>query len=347
MENKTKLMTVDNICNRVYFIRGQQVMLDCDLAEIYGYEVKRLNEQVKRNINRFPEDFMFQLMKEEIPERCLKSQIATLSEVENLKSQFATSSWGGKRKSPYAFTEQGIYMLATVLRGELAEQQSIFIMRAFREMRHYIMQNQQFVTQSEMRFVTAKVSEISVQNADMMDWRKRTDRNFEVIQQSIDAINENFVSDKDFKNFVIYKGQKFEADVAYIDIYQQAERSIYVVDDFVNAKTLQLLSQKKDGVEVVLFTENGHGRKGFLTSEIVNDFIGQYPTLTIKGNAECHDRLIVTDYGLPTEQVYHCGASSKDAGKKLCAINKIENVGMIHPVIEGLMKGEEKVIDGL
>lgn len=337
MENTTELMTVDNICNRVYFIRGQQVMLDCDLAEIYGYEVKRLNEQVKRNISRFPEDFMFQLTKEEV--NFVKSQIATSRNKKMFEGQE-----GGRRKYPYAFTEQGIYMLATVLRGELAEQQSIFIMRAFREMRHYIMQNQQFVTQSEMRLVTAKVSEISVQNADMFDWRKRADKKIETIQQSIDTINENFVSDKDFKNFVIYKGQKFEADMAYIDIYQQAERNIYVVDDFVNAKTLQLLSQKKDGVEVVLFTENGHGRKGFLTPEIVNDFIGQYPPLTIKGNAECHDRLIVTDYGLSTEQVYHCGASSKDAGKKLCAINKIENVGMIHPVIEGLMKGEEKIL---
>ena len=159
MGEKTGILTVDKIQNRVYVIRGKQVMLDYDLAEIYGYEVKRLNEQVKRNIARFPEDFMFQLEKEEIPVECLKSQFATLNdgsdleerlEGEILKSQFATSSWGGKRKLPYAFTEQGIYMLATVLRGELAEQQSIFIMRAFREMRHYIKQNQQFVTQSEM-----------------------------------------------------------------------------------------------------------------------------------------------------------------------------------------------------
>ncbi len=134
-------------------------------------------------------------------------------------------------------------MLATVLRGELAEQQSIFIMRAFREMRHYIKQNQQFVTQSEMRLVTAKVSEISVQVAGVVDWKNKAEDRFDSIQRSIDTLNENFVSDKDFKNFVIYKGQKFEADAAYIDIYQQAKRSIYVVDDYVNTKTLQLLSQ--------------------------------------------------------------------------------------------------------
>ena len=140
MAESKELMTLDNICNRVYIIRGQQVMLDYDLAEIYGYEVKNLNQQVKRNIARFPEDFMFQLTTEE--DVFLKSQIATSNDVElaqeNLKSQIVTSSWGGKRKLPFAFTEQGIYMLATVLRGELAEQQSIFIMRAFREMRHYI-----------------------------------------------------------------------------------------------------------------------------------------------------------------------------------------------------------------
>ena len=121
MEKNKDLLSTDTICNRVYMIRGQQVMLDYDLAEIYGYEVKRLNEQVKRNINRFPEDFMFQLSREEID--FVKSQIATSRNI-----GFYEGQEGGKRKPPYAFTEQGIYMLATVLRGELAEQQSIFIM---------------------------------------------------------------------------------------------------------------------------------------------------------------------------------------------------------------------------
>ena len=144
MEEKTELMTMDNVCNRVYVIRGQQVMLDYDLAEIYGYEVKRLNEQVKNNISRFPEDFMFRLSK---------------LELEYLQSNFSTANINSKRRTlPYAFTEQGIYMLATVLRGELAEQQSIFIMRTFREMRHYIKQNHQFVTEAELHLVTAKVS---------------------------------------------------------------------------------------------------------------------------------------------------------------------------------------------
>lgn len=337
MAENTELMTVDNICNRVYVIRGQQVMLDYDLAEIYGYEVKRLNEQVKRNITRFPEDFMFQLTKDEIPEEFSKSQIATLNENGDRRGT-------NIKKLPFAFTEQGIYMLATVLRGELAEQQSIFIMRAFREMRHYIKQNQQFVTQSEMRLVTSKVSEISVQVAGVVDWKNKAEDRFDSIQRSIDTLNENFVSDKDFKNFVIYKGQKFEADAAYIDIYQQAKKSIYVVDDYVNTKTLQLLSQKQAGVEVVLFTENGHGKRGFLTTAVVNDFIQEYSPLRIKPNADCHDRLIVLDYGEPTEQAYHCGASSKDAGKKLCAINVILETSMIHPVIDKLLLAPDKQI---
>ena len=334
---EAEVMTLESVQNRVYLIRGQQVMLDYDLAEIYGYEVKRLNEQVKNNRARFPEDFMFQLEKHEIPEDCLKSKKSTLNEQGNKRGMHM-------KKLPYAFTEQGIYMLATVLRGELAEQQSIFIMRAFREMRHYIKQNQQFVTQAEMHLVTAKVSEMSVQMASMADRQKKTEQDVQNIQKSIDTLNENFVSEKDFKNFVIYKGQKFEADAAYIDIYQQAKKSVYVVDDYVNTKTLQLLSQKQTGVKVILFTENGHGRNGFLTKAVVNDFMQEYPPLRIKPNPDCHDRLIVLDYGLPTEQAFHCGASSKDAGKKLCAINTIAETEMIHSVVDKLLKYPDKSI---
>ena len=149
MEETKELITTDDICSKVYIIRGQQVMLDKDLAEIYGYEVKKLNQQVKRNIERFPEDVMFRLSNSEIDS--VRSQIVT-----SRKKDFFAGQEGGRRYLPYAFTEQGIYMLATVLRGKLAEQQSIFIMRTFREMRHYIRQNQQFVTRNEMDLLTAK-----------------------------------------------------------------------------------------------------------------------------------------------------------------------------------------------
>ena len=117
-----------DISKLIYTIRDKQVMLDSDLAIIYGYEVKRLNEQVKNNINRFPDDFMFQMTKDEM---------------RDLRSKFSTANINSKSRSlPHVFTEQGIYMLATVLNGEIAEKQSIFIMRAFREMRHFIMNNE-------------------------------------------------------------------------------------------------------------------------------------------------------------------------------------------------------------
>ena len=337
MEETKELITTDDIRSKVYIIRGQQVMLDKDLAELYGYEVKRLNEQVKRNISRFSEDFMFQLNKEEIPEKFSKSQIATLNEKSNRQGS-------NIKKMPFAFTEQGIYMLATVLRGELAEQQSIFIMRTFREMRHYIKQNQQFVTRSEMELLASKVTEISVQTAGLIDKQKQTDQNVDLIQKNVEQLSENFISEKDVKNFVIYKGQKLEADIAYIGIYQQAKKSIYVVDDYMNAKSLQHLSQKDDGVEVILFTENGKGGRGFLTNSLVTDFQNEYPPIRIKPNPDCHDRLIVLDYCEETERVYHCGESSKDAGKKLCAINQITETAIIHPVIDRLLSLPDKKI---
>ena len=183
-----------------------------------------------------------------------------------------------------------------------------------------------------------------MQMASISDRQRKTETDLEGIHRSIDALSENFVTEKDIKNFVIYKGQKFEADVAYIDIYRQAQTSIYVIDDYMNAKSLQLLSQKQQGVEVIIFTENGHGRNGFLTTAVINDFEKQYPPLQIKENPDCHDRWIILDFDTEAEQVFHCGASSKDAGRKLCAINKVENVQLIHPVIEKLLLGKDKVI---
>ena len=333
MKNKIAIHSENDLKSKIYTIRGQQVMLDFDLAEIYGYEVKHLNQQVKRNIARFPEDFMFQLTKEEVD--LVKSQIATSSKVEEiLKSQIVTSSWGGIRKLPYAFTEQGIYMLATVLRGELAEQQSIFIMRAFRELKHYVLENRQFVTRNEMRLLENSVLTIA-------EKQQKNDAEIKKICENIDKINENFVNNTEFKNFVVYKGQKFEADVAYTDIYHSANKSIYVIDDYVNIKTLNLLKHKKPGVEVFLFTQNGNGKKGFLTESEVQDFNSQYPILSVKPNPECHDRFIIIDYKTSNEKVFHCGASSKDAGKKVCAINKFENTSLIYPVMEKLLAQKE------
>lgn len=315
-----EIMTIEHIENFVYRIRGQQVMLDTDLADIYGYEVKYLNRQVKRNIERFPEDFMFQLTKDEVEElRC-----------QNVTANINTMS----RTLPYVFSEQGIYMLATVLKNELAVQQSIAIMRAFKNMRHYIIENRQLASKEELQRIAISVSE----------YQKKNDQTIQSIEKRIDDLSNNFISDSELKNLVIYKGQKFEADVAYINIYQKAKKSIYVIDNYVNIKTLQQISQKKADVAVILFTENGHGKRGFLTSSDVSDFQRQYPTIKIKPNPDCHDRFIILDYGMATEQVYHCGASSKDAGNKVCAINRIENTQMVHPIVDVLLLNPDKTI---
>ena len=324
-----------DIRSLIHIIRGKQVVLDFDLAALYGYEVKRLNEQVKRNIARFPDDFMFQLTKEEV--EMVKSQIATSPD-----SNFYVGQEGGRRKPPYAFTEQGVYMLATVLKGEVAEKQSIFIMRAFREMRHYIQQNLQFVTQNELRALKDSIEEDTRKINARQD---ETDSRIKAIHESIQKINENFVLDTELKNFVIYKGQKLESDMAYIDIYKKAKNTIYVVDDYVSIKTLHLLSHKKPGVHVILFTENGHGRsRDRLTASEVTDFNNEYPTIQIKPNPDCHDRFIVLDYGTKNEKAYHCGASSKDGGNKVCAINEIESTDLMHPVISKLLLNPDKTL---
>lgn len=329
-------LDTNDLKKKVYLLRNVQVMLDFDLAEIYGYEVKRLNEQVKRNSSRFPDDFMFQLSREELD--LVKSQFVTSSEL--VKSQFATSrktnfykgQEGGSRKPPYAFTEQGIYMLATVLKGDVAEKQSIFIMRAFKEMRHFVQQNMQFVTKNEIKQIT-----------DSHETR------FNKIEKSIDEINENFLSNIDKKNFMILKGQKVEADKAYIDIYKKAKKSIYIIDDYVDIKTLDLLLHKKKNVDVILFTGNygknsANPKRTFLTNSEVKDFDIENPTLRIKNNNECHDRYIIIDYKTKDEKVYHCGASSKDAGNKVCTINEIEDINMIHPVSDKLLKNKDVVL---
>ena len=318
---ENELVAIDHIENLVYKIRGQQVMLDSDLAEIYGYEVKYLNRQVKRNIERFPEDFMFQVTKEELEELRCQNVTANINPM--------------SRTLPYVFSEQGIYMLATVLKSELAVQQSIVIMRAFKNMRHYILENRQLASKEDLQRIAMTVG----------NYKEKTDRAIKNIEKRIDELSENFISDSDVKDILIYKGQKFEADKAYIEIYQKAKKSIYVIDDYVSIKTLHLLSHKKTGVHVILFTENGYGHsRDYLTSSEVTDFNLEYPTIQIKPNPDSHDRFIVIDYGTRTEKVFHCGASSKDAGRKVCTINAIENTALVHPVIDTLLQNPDKIL---
>lgn len=300
METEIQVISsVEDIKNKVYMIRGQQVMLDYDLAKIYGYEVKRLNEQVKRNISRFPEDFMFQLVENEIPDS-LKSQFATLNDNGNKRGMHI-------KKMPYAFTEQGIYMLATVLRGELAEQQSIFIMRAFKEMRHFIANN---------ALMFERINSIELRQ---LEYQKDTDEKFGKIFA--------YMADHEEDNQkIFYDGQIFEAFSLLTDIIHRAKKEIILIDGYVDVITLNILAKKKAGVNVMVYTLPG----ARISTQDVRNFNAQYPALTVKRTTAFHDRFLIID-GM---EGYHIGASLKDAGKKCFGINKIYGTDDIENIMK-------------
>lgn len=299
MGDTTELRTVESIRDRVYIIRGQQVMLDTDLADLYGYEVKRLNEQVKRNIRRFPEDFRFQLNESEIPER-LKSQFATLNIQENKRGMHI-------KKMPYAFTEQGIYMLATVLRGELAEQQSIFIMRAFKEMRHFIANN---------ALLFEKINAIELKQ---LEYQKDADEKF-------GRIFEYMAEHEESNQKIFYDGQIFDAFSFLADVIRHAKQEIVLIDGYIDVVTLNILAKKNAGVDVFAYTLPS----ARISTQDINNFNAQYPTLTVKRTTAFHDRFLIID-GL---EGYHIGASLKDAGKKCFGINKIEGADDVKDIMK-------------
>jgi hypothetical protein len=278
----------------IYTIRGQQVMMDYDLAALYGYEVRALNQQVKRNINRFPDDFMFQLSKEEVD--VVKSQIVISPD-----SNFYSGQEGGRRKPPYAFTEQGIYMLATVLKGEIAERQSIFIMRAFREMRHFIANN-------DLMF--EKISAVELKQ---LEYQKSTDEKFDEVFQYIEDHAEA-------EQKIFFDGQIYDAFSLLTSIIQKAQKEIILIDGYVNVDTMNILSKKKNGVNVMIYTFPS----AQLTKKDISNFNAQYPQLTVMKTSVFHDRFIVLD----EKAVYHIGASLADAGKKCFAVSLMEDPGM-------------------
>lgn len=297
-------------------------MLDADLAEIYGYETKNFNRQVKNNIEKFEgEDFMFQL---------------TENEFENLRCKNFTSSWGGSRYLPNAFTEQGIYMLMTVLRGELAIRQSRALIRTFKQMKDFIIENQDFIGSKELVQIaiqtnqnTNDIAEIKSQMATKEDLKK---------------VMDNFIDPDTYKHFLLMNGDKIEADVAYTKIYKSAKKSIYVIDNYIGLKTLELLRAAKDNVEIIVFSDNVKN-KDMLTKNILNDFIRDYPNINLKmkvAGKKYHDRYIAIDYGTENEAFYLCGASSKDAGNKISSITKIEESSkdMYHTMFGGMLNNK-------
>ena len=276
----------ENIKNLIYTIRGKQVMLDSDVAMLYQYTTKNINKAMKRNINRFPKDFCFQL---------------TEKEVENLRFQFGTSSlnkekYGGRRYLPYVYTEQGISMLAGVLKNDIAIQVSINIIRAFIEMRKFITNNAQ---------VFERLTKIEYK---MLEHDKKFDIVFNELQKE---------KKTEFKEKIFFDGQIYDAYSLIIDIIQKAKHKILIIDNYIDVSILKMLSKKNKNVEVIILTLQNTN----LNKLDINKFNKQYPTLKVAYTNKFHDRFMVID----NEKLYHIGASLKDLGKKCFAISIIED----------------------
>ena len=288
-----------DIKSMIFVVRNQQVMIDSDLAMLYQVETKRLNEAVKRNIARFPEEFRFQLTEEET--ESLRSQFATLNE---------NDGRGKHRKYlPYVFTEQGIAMLSAVLRSDVAIQVSISIMKSFVEMRRFIANN------------TLLFERISTVELRQLEYQKQTD---EKLEQIFEYISEHEESSQK----VFFDGQIYDAFSLIVNLIQKADKEITLIDGYVDVGTLNLLSKKKSDVEVTIYTK----KQTMLTKADVKNFNAQYPTLKIKYTEVFHDRFLILD----RVTAYHVGASLKDAGKKCFGINLIQDAGIIKDILQRL-----------
>ena len=286
-------LTNEEIKDLIYTIRGKQVMLDSDVAMLYHYTTKNINKAVKRNIDRFPEDFCFQLTEMEFQN--LRFQIGTLNKKVN-------NGEVTRKYLPYVFTEQGISMLSGVLKNEIAVKVSVNIMRAFVEMRKFLMLNGQvFERLTNMEYK-------------LLDHDKKFDEIFNQLQ-----LEENI------KQRIFFEGQIYDAYSIIIDIIKKANNKILIIDNYIDDSVLKMLTKKKNNVEVVILTSN----KSNIQNIDIQKFNKEYPILKIAKTNKFHDRFIVID----NKEMYHLGASIKDLGKKCFGINKIEDVEIINKII--------------
>lgn len=265
-----------DIQSMIKTVRGQQVMLDRDLATLYGVENRVLNQAVKRNSERFPEDFMFQLNK---------------AEDDDLKSQNVTSSWGGRRKLPYAFTEQGIAMLSSVLRSPMAIDVNIRIMRAFVAMRRFIISNAQLFQ---------RIETIEYHQLEMKQHQEQTDKRIDEVFKRLDA---KVLPTQG----IFYDGQVFDAYHFVCDLIRKAKHNIVLIDNYVDDTVLTLLDKRETGVIATIYTQR-------ISNQLqldINRHNAQYPPIEIKQFSRAHDRFLLID-----DDVFHIGASIKDLGKK-------------------------------
>ncbi|MDD3008371.1 MAG: ORF6N domain-containing protein [Arcobacter sp.] len=282
-----ELTVIDNqtIQDKIYTIRNVQVMVDRDLALLYGVETRRLNEQVKRNIERFPEEFMFQM---------------TNDELENWKSQIATSNKEimGLRKLPFVFTEQGVSMLSSVLKSQTAVQTSIQIIKSFVGMRKFLQNNASLFT----RIDSIEKRQIS--------YEIKNDTKVDAI---LNAIEEKGTPQK---QHIFYDGQIFDAYLFVSDIIKSAKSSIKLIDNYIDESTLVLFTKRDAKVDMKIYTKT-------ISKELKLDLEkhnAQYPKIEIEIFDLSHDRFLIID----EKDIYHFGASLKDLGKKWFAVSKMD-----------------------
>ena len=288
MENEIIILDENDLKNKIYTIRGVQVMLDSDLAEIYGYSTKAFNQQVKNNIEKFDEDFMFQLTKEE---------------TDYLRSKFLTTNISTMSRSlPYAFTEQGIYMLMTVLKGELAVKQSKTLIRLFKQMKDFVLTNSQLFAEIDSIKKHLIESDLHHKEND-----KRIDELFTLMDKY--KIEE--------KQGIFFQGQIFDAYAKFESFIQSAKKEIVLIDGYVDLTVLERLAKKQKGVNVLLYTAS----KTKITNLDVQKFNAQYPTLTLNFTSKMHDRFLIID----NKVLYHIGASLKDLAKKCFAFEILDS----------------------
>lgn len=311
MENENLIIKDDisneEIKNLIYTIRGKQVMLDSDVAMLYHYQTKRINEAVKRNKERFQENFCFQLTTEEIKNIKMPNVVLNLKN-ENNWSQFATSSKSenikhrGKKYLPYVFTEQGIAMLSGLLKNDIAVQVSINIMNAFVEMRKFLIQNGQ---------IFERLTNIEYK---LLEHDKKFNEVFNQLQ-----VEENI------KQKIFFEGQIYDAYSLIIDIIKKANKKILIIDNYIDDSVLKMLTKKNNNVEVVILTSD----KSNIQQIDIQKFNKEYPILKVAKTNKFHDRFIIID----NEEMYHLGASIKDLGKKCFGINKIEDVEIMEKIL--------------
>ena len=287
---------IEDIKQKIYTIRGKQVMLDSDVAILYHYETKKINQAVKRNIDRFPEKFCFRLTENELDDNW--SQFVTSSSKEDIKHR-------GKKYLPLAFTEQGIAMLSGILKNQIAVQVSINIMDAFVEMRKFMVNNGQ---------IFSRLTNIEYK---LLDYDKKFDKVFNELQY-----------EENIKQKIFFDGQVYDAFSMMIDLIQKAEKEIILIDNYVDINTLNILSKKNNGVNVELYTK----KDTKLTVKDVNKFNMQYPSLEVKYTDKFHDRFLILDGKL----IYHIGASLKDLGNKCFGITLIKYDSIIKDILSKL-----------